>query len=182
MKILIGTIVPRRNASHGRGATGCRGSPRCRRSPCARIAAGSAMAGMRPIHVHIRMGFPLLCMNNAKGAGISHRGITGGCFPRQDMIGNYDYETFSDMTKAARKNNRVILRLVRRTYPGTMLVQVARTCRAMTLRGWCANRFVRFRASPDASAAHDFDFFAGYRPPDRTPRIERLRGILDKLV
>jgi len=53
-----------------------------------------------------------------------------------------------EMLKAARKNNRVIPRLVRGTYPSTLLVQVARTSRAMTLSGWCANRFVRFRASP----------------------------------
>ena len=58
------------------------------------------------------------------------------------------------MTWAAHENNRVIPRLVRGTHPSIMLVQVARTIprtnrgRAMTLRGWCANRFVRFRASP----------------------------------
>src|SRR5450759_3177654 len=42
------------------------------------IAIGAAMAGMRPIHVHIRMDFLMLCMNQLINIGAKSRYMYNG--------------------------------------------------------------------------------------------------------
>ena len=42
------------------------------------VAIGSAMAGLRPIHVHIRMDFLMLCMNQLINMGAKAHYMYGG--------------------------------------------------------------------------------------------------------